>query len=59
MRRLFLIMVMLFITSTLFIACNKKEGGKKNSTNNQFFKDELFSDSQKGLEQIFTGNVWV
>ena len=52
-------MAMLFITSTLFMACNKKEGGKRSSTNNQFFKDELFSDGQKGPEQIFTGNVWV
>ena len=58
MQKVFLIMAIILITATLFITCNMKEGEKMNSANNQF-KDELFSDGQKGSEQIFTGNVWV
>ena len=54
------IIIAMFLTiATLLITCNKKEGGNMNATNNEFFKDELFSDGQKAPEQIFKGNVWV
>ncbi len=54
-----ILITIILIIATLFISCIKKEGEKMSSTNNQFFKDELFSDGIKAPEQIFTGNVWV
>jgi quercetin dioxygenase-like cupin family protein len=57
MKRVLITFVL--IIATLSLSCIKKEGEKMNSTNNQFFKDELFSDGQKAPEQVFTGNVWV
>ena len=58
MQKVFLVMLIIVITATLFITCHRKEGEKMNSTNNQF-KDELFSDGVKASDEFFTGTVWV